>query len=195
MEKRIFKSSNDFKDLPKESEALEAVFQNIEKQEVETLLPEKQVVDSASSDPRLQNLEKQVVETSPPEIKSSKKVQFNLDSEDDIDFNNLNNFQNNNSEDQVSDDEELEDKELEDQVLEDQVLEDQELDDPELEDLNSKLSKIYYRFMNKYEHLNNVKNKVLVKEIIKMAIDNLPESDNIDYYLNFIESSIKHFNN
>lgn len=67
--------------------------------------------------------------------------------------------------------------------------------DPELEDINSKLSKIYYRFMNKYEHLDNVKNKILVKEIIKMAIDNLPESDNIDYYLNFIESSIKHFTN
>ena len=187
MEKRIFKSSNDFKDLPKESEALEAVFQDIKKQEVETSLPEKQLIDSASSDPRLQDPKKQVVETSPAEIqidnvKSSKQVQFNLesDSEDDMDFNNLNNFQNNNSDDQVLDDEELED---------------QELDDPELEDLTSKLSKIYYKFMTKYEHLDNVKNKVLIKEIIKMAIDNLPESDNIDYYLNFIESSIKHFNN
>ena len=54
------------------------------------------------------------------------------------------------------------------------------------------INRLVSRFLEKYEHLNNFKNKPLVKNICKMVIKFIGKKDqDIEYYLNFIESTIK----
>jgi len=50
---------------------------------------------------------------------------------------------------------------------------------------------IYNSFLLKHEHLDNYKNRNIIFELCKMAVNNIPEHiSNPNFYLNFIESSI-----
>jgi hypothetical protein len=50
---------------------------------------------------------------------------------------------------------------------------------------------IYNSFLLKHEHLDNYKNRNIIFELCKMAVNNMPEHiSNPNFYLNFIESSI-----
>ena len=54
------------------------------------------------------------------------------------------------------------------------------------------VNRLVSTFLEKYEHLNNFKNKSLIKNICKMAIKFIDKKDHdIEYYINFIESTIK----
>ena len=68
-------------------------------------------------------------------------------------------------------------------VNEDDILEDED---------DIFINRLVSRFLEKYEHLNNFKNKPLVKNICKIVIKFIGKKDqDIEYYLNFIESTIK----
>lgn len=54
------------------------------------------------------------------------------------------------------------------------------------------VNKLVSTFLEKYDHLNNFKNKQLIKNICKLAFQFIGKKEqNIEYYLNFIESTIK----
>ena len=51
-------------------------------------------------------------------------------------------------------------------------------------------------FFNKYEHLDNYKNKKIIYELCKILVDKIPEfANNPIAYLNTLESSIKEISN
>lgn len=77
-------------------------------------------------------------------------------------------------------------------IIEDENKEEEE--DKEEEELEDDIfvNRLVGRFLEKYDHLNNFKNKPLIKNICKMAIEYIGKKDiDINYYLNFIESTIK----
>jgi len=50
---------------------------------------------------------------------------------------------------------------------------------------------LFNTFLNKFPHLDNYKNKPIIRSMFKMAISNIPEQiNNPIFYLNFVESSI-----
>lgn len=50
------------------------------------------------------------------------------------------------------------------------------------------INDVYTQFIEKYPHLNN--SSLIIYDLCKLVVLNLPENNNIDYYLNFIISSI-----
>ena len=53
------------------------------------------------------------------------------------------------------------------------------------------IRRVYEIFLLKHEHLDNYKNRNIIFELCKMAVNNIPEHiSNPNFYLNFIESSI-----
>jgi len=53
------------------------------------------------------------------------------------------------------------------------------------------IKNVYIIFLNKYEHLNNYKNKKIILNMCIIVVNSMPEHNiDLNFYLNFIESTI-----
>ncbi len=88
-----------------------------------------------------------------------------------------------------------EDKELEDEDEELEVDSDDELltmfNNINIEEKRNVIRQVYDMFLNKYIHLDNRVNRMMIFELCKMSVESMPEHLNKPLiYLNFLESSI-----